>query len=95
MVLHTPLAAVIIIIPAEVVVAHTEATVTVQTTVAWVEAATVPVTALQQEALEHIMVAAVAPAVILTQVPVEVDIKVLLLYDIEISKGKVWQRYRI
>ena len=31
---------------------------------------------------------AVAPAVILTQVPVEVDIKVLLLYDIEIDKEK-------
>jgi hypothetical protein len=52
-------------------------------------------TALHQEQREHITVVVVAQAVILTQVLEVLDIKALLLYDTETSKGKIWQRYRI
>jgi hypothetical protein len=52
-------------------------------------------TALHQEQREHITVVVAAQAVILTQVLVVLDIKALLLYDTETSKGKIWQRYKI
>jgi hypothetical protein len=52
-------------------------------------------TALHREHQEHITGVGAEQAVILIQVPADPDIKVLLLYDIEISKGKIWQRYRI
>jgi hypothetical protein len=95
MVLLTQSAAAITIIPVVVVVALTGNMATVQTTAALAAAATAMDMALHVERQQHITVAVAEQAVILIQVPADPDIKVLLLYDIEISKGKIWQRYRI
>jgi hypothetical protein len=52
-------------------------------------------TDLQAERRQHITVVEVALAVILIRVLADLDFKVLLLYDTETSKGKIWQRYKI
>jgi hypothetical protein len=60
-----------------------------------VVAATVQDTDHLPEHLVHITVAAAVLGAILIQVQVVTAFKVLSLYDIEIDKGKIWQRYQI
>jgi hypothetical protein len=75
------------------VVAPTANTVTGQTT-AEKAAAVIQEQVLITELLLPITVAVAALVAILIRVLADQDIKVLLLYDIEISKGKIWQRYQ-
>jgi hypothetical protein len=60
-----------------------------------VAVATVQDTDHLPEHLVHITVVVVVPGAILIQVQAVTAFKVLSLYDIEIDKGKIWQRYQI
>jgi hypothetical protein len=95
MVLHIQSAEAINIILAVAAVAHMVSTATAQTMADLVAAAIAMDTDLQVERQQHITVVVEALAVTLTQVLADLDFKVLLLYDIETSKGKIWQRYRV
>jgi hypothetical protein len=91
-VLPTQSAVAITIIQAAAAVEHTGNMATVQITADLAEADTAQDTDLLTEHREHITVVAVVLAVILIQAQVDTDIKVLLLYDIEIDKENKWQR---
>jgi hypothetical protein len=76
------------------VAAPTAPTVTVQTT-AEKAAAVIQEQVLITELLLPITVVVAAQVAILIRLLADQDIKALSLYDIEIDKGKIWQRYRI